>query len=411
MLPHDDNGLSEHSMMKPYITTAGHRRSETVVLALWRRVIGTLLLSGLALALGGCIASASRDDSDDAAFRLESAADMDRLAAELADKRIVFIGETHDRMDHHRLQLAVLDALHRSGRDLAVGVEWIQEPFQQPLDDFMADRLGEADMLHRTQYFTRWSFDYRLYRGIIQYSKEQGIPVIALNASKELTSAVSRHGIDDLPEALRDQAPSGYDRTNTEYEAYLGNIYRHHPMADEDGLERFIQVQLTWDETMAEQAAAYLEAHPEKTLVVFAGAGHIAYGAGIPDRVQRRLPVSAAIVLPHDVGRPMPGSADILVATTPDTLPEPGLLGVFLDDGDGRGLVIAAFSEDPSGARDAGLQEGDRLLKIGDTPIPHLPAVKLALIDRAPGDQVNVTYERTTPAGIRIESTAWVTLH
>jgi len=411
MLAHENEGMSEHSKMKPYITGEHHRRADSGILFRWRRIIGSVLLWGMLPLLGGCIASTTRDNDGGAAYTLSRTADMDRLASDIAGKRIVFVGETHDRMDHHQLQLAVLDALHRNGQDLAIGVEWIQSSFQRPLDEFMAERLGEAEMLAQTEYFTRWRFDYRLYRPVFQYAKEKGIPVIALNAPKELTDAVSAHGIDALPRRFRDQAPSHYDRSNTEYETFLGEIYNQHPMADEKGLERFIQVQLTWDESMAEKAADYLKAHPEKTLVVFAGAGHIAYGAGIPDRVQRRLAVPAAIILPQDVGRPMPGSADILVATTPVTLSAPGLLGVFLDDSSGRGLVIKAFATDASGAKDAGLQIGDRILKIGETPVPHLPALKLALIDRAPGDQVNLTYERLTPGGVRVESTAWVTLH
>ena len=42
---------------------------------------------------------------------------------------------------------------------------------------------------------------------------------------------------------------------------------------------------------MAERAARYLQEHPEKTLVVLAGGGHLEYGQGIPKRLLRRVPV------------------------------------------------------------------------------------------------------------------------
>lgn len=354
--------------------------------------------------------SSTRDDNAQG-YDSANATDMDRLAAALKDKRIVYVGETHDRMDHHQLQLAVLDALRRAGREVAVGAEWFQHSFQPELDDFIAGGIDEADMLDRTGYYERWRFDYRLYRPILQYAREHRIPVLALNAPRELTDAVSEHGLDALPLKFQSQLPSSYDRSNTEYERHLGEVFKQHPMADEDRLERFIQVQLTWDETMAEQAADYLTANPEKTLVVFAGTGHIVYGAGIPDRVQRRTPVPSAIVLPRDVGSNMPGSADILVTTAAVTLPSAGLLGVFLDTDKQERLVVLALAQDESGAGDAGLREGDVLVAVNGKAIPHLAALKLALIDSKAEDTVNVTYRRTTPAGQESETTVPVVLH
>lgn len=386
---------------------ATQRRTPVRLMRARSFVIGDLLVPDFILLLvvlpiyvilGGCVSSGSRDSSTD--YELSRAGDLERLAAELSSTRLVFVGETHTRMDHHRLQLGVVEALQRGGHDLAIGVEWFQHPFQPALDDFLAAGIDEAEMLERTGYFERWRYDYRLYRPIIQFARDNNIPLLALNAPQELTAAVSRHGVDAVPDELRPLLPSSYDRSNITYEHALKTVFDVHDKAEEDSFSRFVDVQLTWDETMAEQAADYLRAHPEKTLVVFAGAGHISYGAGIPDRVQRRLSVPAVTLLPADIGAREPDSADIFVATEKEELPAPGLLGVFLRN-DGNGLVISAFS-DPSGAQEAGLRIGDRLLSVDGTPVPHLSALKLALIDRAPGTQVDVDYARAaagpTPA-------------
>lgn len=306
-------------------------------------------------------------------------------------------------MDHHRLQLGIAEALHRAGRDLAIGMEWFQHPFQPVLDEFLAGTIDESEMLDRTGYFERWRYDYRLYRPIIRFARENSIPLLALNAPKELTAAVSRHGVDAVPAEFSALLPSSYDRTNKAYEATLKTVFAAHDNDGDDRFSRFVDVQLTWDESMAEQAANYLAAHPEKTLVVFAGAGHVVYGAGIPDRVQRRLAVPAATVLPADIGSHQPGSADILVSTEAEEVPAPALLGVFVRN-EGEGLVISAFS-DSSSAREAGLQEGDRLLEVDGLPVPHLAALKLALIDRAPGEQVEVAYARTEDGPVRSGTT------
>ena len=52
------------------------------------------------------------------------------LSETLAQNRVVFVGEMHDRYDHHLNQLAVLQALHQKNPNIAIGVEWFQQPFQ-----------------------------------------------------------------------------------------------------------------------------------------------------------------------------------------------------------------------------------------------------------------------------------------
>ena len=130
---------------------------------------------------------------------------------------------------------------------------------------------------------------------------------------------------------------------------------------------------------MAERAAAYLREHPEKTLVVLAGAGHLEYGQGIPNRVQRRIQVPAAVVLNGTRRDLDPRAADFLLFPRGVALPAAGLLGVLLDtDAKGEGVAVKGFSED-SGAKAAGMEEADRIVRVGETAIaclcghPHRP--------------------------------------
>ena len=46
-----------------------------------------------------------------------------QMAERLADTRILFIGEDHTDMDFHRVQARVIEELHRSGREVMVGLE------------------------------------------------------------------------------------------------------------------------------------------------------------------------------------------------------------------------------------------------------------------------------------------------
>jgi uncharacterized iron-regulated protein len=81
----------------------------------------------------------------------EKQGSLERLLEALDSKRAIFVGETHDRYDHHLNQLTVIRGLHERGLDLAVGMEFFQEPFQPDLDDYVAGRIDEKTLLKETE--------------------------------------------------------------------------------------------------------------------------------------------------------------------------------------------------------------------------------------------------------------------
>ena len=320
--------------------------------------------------------------------RLEN---LEALIERLAEKRVVFVGETHDQYAHHLNQLAIIRGLWKRGKDLAIGMEFFQQPFQADLDAFVRGEIDEKTLLRRTEYFDRWGYDYRLYRPILRFARDQGIPLIALNLEREITDRVKAVGIAGLKPAEQARLPQRLAQESEAYRQRIRAIFQHHPKAEELDFERFLAVQVLWDETMAERAADYLRQHPEKSMVLLAGSGHLEYGQGIPDRLQRRVPVDAAIVLNGTDRTPSPALADDLLYPQPVSLPPAGRLGVLLDLEDG--VKIKGFAED-SGAAAAGLEKGDQLLRIGDQAIQSYGDIRLALLDHSPEEKVSVQVER-----------------
>src|SRR5215831_14168352 len=103
---------------------------------------------------------------------------IEALISILNARRAVWIGENHDRYDNHLDQAEIIRRVHeKDAQPWAIGVEFIQRKFQPILDAYLAGRIGEHDFLKATEYFDRWGFDYRLYRPIFQYAKDNGIPV------------------------------------------------------------------------------------------------------------------------------------------------------------------------------------------------------------------------------------------
>jgi uncharacterized iron-regulated protein len=326
-----------------------------------------------------------------AAIKLEKVLTLSEIGASLNGKRVVYVGETHDAYQDHLVQLDLLNQLREANPDMAIGVEWFQTPFQSYLDDYIAGRIDEGTMLEKTEYFGRWSFDYRLYQPIMNYAREQKIPVVALNAPAELISAISKQGIDNLPEDLRSGLPASYDFDNKAYRERLERVWKLHTDKSRQ-FQFFYESQLTWDETMAQNVANYLEQHPAHNMIVFAGRGHISHRFGIPSRVQRRIRLPDATVLTSSHAPVEPGMADYLVFSGQVNLPEQGKLGAFLA-ADDKGVKITGFVPH-SAAEQAGLRKDDVITAVDGHAIRTYAELKLRIMDSKPGDRVEISYLR-----------------
>lgn len=322
--------------------------------------------------------------------KLEQTDPLQQIMQQIDTARVVFVGETHTRWDHHLVQLEILKLLYQKSPKLAIGVEWFQQPFQKYLDAYISGEISEQEMLHLTGYFERWRLDYRLYRPILQYAREHDIPVIALNTSRELSVALSKSGFDDLPAELKAQLPESYDWSDKAYEKRLREAFDLHP--DYAGkFEDFLRGQLTWDESMAERAAHYLQDNPDSRLLIFAGSGHIAYGSGIPNRIKRRIAVEQFSILVSEDYLPVSeNSADYLVLSPEQSLQPVGLVGALLET-EGKLVVIKDFS-DNSAVKDAGLVKGAVILSVDAEKVESFADFKMAIIDKKPGDNIELQY-------------------
>ena len=261
-----------------------------------------LLLAAATLVLGSCVTAppAAQDATGNAPMPIDpdNAAAFARMLDRIEDRNVIFVGETHDRYDHHLNQLAVIRGLHDRGVALAIGMEPFQRPFQPYLDDFVAGRIDEATLLDRTEWAGRWRFDPALYRDILDYARRERIPLVALNAPTETVRQVSAYGIDGLDELERAVFPTRIELAGGAYRRQLESIFQMHGHQMPDGhLQRFLEVQYVWDQTMARTAADYLRDHPGTTLVALVGSGHVLYDAAIPGRLRRLYPGTQAVLI------------------------------------------------------------------------------------------------------------------
>ena len=263
--------------------------------------------------------------------------DIESVVTDISAARAVFIGESHDRYDHHLSELEIIRRLYeRDPNRWAIGVEFIQRPFQSDLDAYIAGGISEREFLRKTEYFDRWGYDFRLYRPIFRFAKEHGIPMVALNADRELTEKVGEVGLEGLNGPERERLPGQIDKSDDSYRERIQKIFKEHTKATGGDFEHFWEAQLVWDETMAERVTEYLSTHPEKAMVVLAGAGHMEFGSGIPNRVRRRLPqLRMAVLITNDKPETKSHLTDYSLLSKKEVLPPAPRIGIVTEVSDG----------------------------------------------------------------------------
>jgi len=245
--------------------------------------------------------------------------DIETLAALLGEVQVVYVGERHDATADHAIEAAIV----RLTRPTLLGMEMFSRPVQAALDAYARGELDEATFVARTEWNERWGMPFELYADVVRSSRDVGARIVALNAPREWTRAISRAGLDGLPSEIRTALPE-LDLTNDAHramvmEALSGHASHGGVAMEPAALERFYLAQLTWDETMGESVARALSDEPEARMVVLAGRMHVQGGLGIPRCASRRRPTRSLVVLPLtaaeiDAERDAPsGIADIAI--------------------------------------------------------------------------------------------------
>ena len=143
-------------------------------------------LLAAAIALAALVGCAHRADAplvgriwDARAERLVAPADVYRAA----HAPYVILGETHDNPEHHRLQLALLEALAARGERRILAMEQFDGEYQAAMDAARAAG-ADAEKLADAGHFDRRGWNWPLYRPLVQFALEHGWPIVAANLSR-----------------------------------------------------------------------------------------------------------------------------------------------------------------------------------------------------------------------------------
>jgi uncharacterized iron-regulated protein len=238
-----------------------------------------------------------------------TAVTLDQAVDALKDYDVVFVGEFHDHIANHLAELALLRALHQRIPKLALSMEQFERDRQSKLDDYLAGKIGEETLTNGLG----WNNYAQAYRPLIEYAKDNHLPVIAANAPRDIVRCVAREGaayLNRLPATQRSLVATDLHAEDGSYKQkflrFAGDDPAHGGSKDgkaKQRMENNFTAQVSRDDTMAESIANFLQANPGYRVMHVTGAFHVAEKLGTVERLKLRMPqLKIALVMPVQTG-------------------------------------------------------------------------------------------------------------
>jgi uncharacterized iron-regulated protein len=205
---------------------------------------------------------------------------------------VVLLGETHDNLEHHRLQRELLAGIVATGRKPALVMEQFDREFQAALDAARARSGRTVDTVMDAGHFNRRGWQVEGYRPLVALALEDDLPVIAANLSR-----------DDARSIVRDPARAALPPVDKSVDdALAADIDRSHcgekvPAALLAGM---VAAQRARDLAMAQS----LEGAGTRGAVLIAGIGHVRADRGAPLYMKKRPLIIAFVEVEPELGRP-----------------------------------------------------------------------------------------------------------
>lgn len=296
--------------------------------------------------------------------------------------KTIFMGESHSEYAHHANQLAVIEHMHNAKKKTAIAMEMVQYKYLNVINDFVKGKITEKEMLDGIDYYNNWSFDYSLYAPIFKYARDNNIDIIPLNIEREVTSKVYQGQIDNLTQEEVLALPERMNVINDSYENKIKSIFDMHTDS-KNKFENFFLSQNIWDEIMAKHLADYRKANPDTTIIVLCGNGHAGKYSGIPLRYKRITGETSFVVMQGEYISQERLNADIYIY--PEEIKSKGTpkigVAISLED-EKQGIVKVESVTKKSPAEQAGIKNGDIILKCGYHDIKNIGNLKYALYEK-----------------------------
>ena len=257
-----------------------------------------LLSSLLILMLSSAIAGQNNVETNYRVFDANGKASSVReIVAALEKADVVFIGEQHDDPTAHVLQTEIFKAAfekYGKQRPVALSMEMFERDTQSIVDEYLQDLINESNFIAASRAWNNYKVDYK---PMLEFAKQNKLPVIAANAPRRYVNRVSRLGRESLdilsPSAKSLLAPLPYAAASKSYAdkfgALMGGMQTHG--------SKLLDSQSLWDATMADSISKQLKKQPNSLIVQLNGGFHSENRLGAVEHLLKYNPSARIIVV------------------------------------------------------------------------------------------------------------------
>jgi len=211
---------------------------------------------------------------------------IDKIISDMAGADVLFFGEEHNDSACHYLENQIFRALHTAyGENITLSMEMFETDGQLGLNEYLAGQMDESRFSKDVRL---WS-NYKDYRPMIEYAKQNKIPVIAANPPRRYVSMVSRRGTTSLDslskEAKKLLPPLPYDTLTGRYREKFFEVMKGSPGGENP---KVYHSQSLWDAGMSYSIYKYLKNNKHKKVFHCVGGFHTEEKLGTAAQLQMR---------------------------------------------------------------------------------------------------------------------------
>ena len=124
---------------------------------------------------------------------------LEQVADELSQFDVVFFGEFHGHSGIHLAQQRLFAALHNRHANMTLSLEQFERDTQHLVNLYLEGKIGEKVLEEKGRAWPNYA---QSYRPLVEFAKDNSLPVVASNAPKEMVICISKEGteiLDSIP--------------------------------------------------------------------------------------------------------------------------------------------------------------------------------------------------------------------
>ena len=217
---------------------------------------------------------------------------LDDIVADMAKADVLFFGEEHNDSIGHYLEVTLFKKLATTYQNqVGLTLEMFHTDVQTVINEYLAGIISEKNF---TKEARAWN-NYKDYKPMVEFAKNEGIAVIGGNAAARYSNAVTKNGLgilSKLPASSKQFLPPNTVDTLTGryYEKFIGLLGGHGM-----GTMKVYQSQNFWDATMAWSIAKFAKENKGKKIFQVNGRFHSDEKLGTYAQLQKYAPKLKAL--------------------------------------------------------------------------------------------------------------------